>query len=1508
MRQISKRTIGLILVIVLCFSMLPMSALAAADEAIPDITTEAPETAPATPSPEPVSSEIPEPQISEAPEPQNSEAPEIPENEVPEPTESATPETPTDAVTAPTESAAPEPEISDVQPEFVKVVDQPLVKVAYHYYDETDNQSVSSFEDYTVKSTHVYRAIAMSGGANITIAANMYPGTVSVSTEALRFRVLLNEGTETQQDITGQAEYNSETGLVSLPAEYMGHAITVVWYCPVSEITEIPVKVTVCVNKNGKFITQEHYLTVPSNANSVTVPLLQTNGVVVSQNMIDLTKDMYSVDKGSLTVSASALGGNISVSAYAPFTAPKSGSVSLMSTNITRVTHTRSENQIYYGYYTSYYEANGHAALCLDPTVSGLNSGTYDVSGWLKRGEHDLLIKCAYYLYGGPGYNSVKNNLFENPDSMEAYGLSHAAAAYVYLGNDDAFKGLSDSVIQHLKRVIASVDAQAMPPEGFDVFIYNAGSTTNQGLMSWDYTPTGNVEIIKVSGNPAMTDANPCYSLEGAVFDVYNSRDNKIGSITTDSNGKGRLDGMETGSGFYLVEIKPPKGYKESDAKIKFDITSGQTTTVKVSNKPQNDPVDILLKKQDADTETAKPQGGASLAGAQFTIRYYKGLYSSASELSGVAPARTWVVKTDTDGYALLHPDYIVSGDPLYYGSNGTIPTIPLGTVTIQESKSPTGYRINNELFIRQITSSADGTESVRTYNAPIVKEPVIRGGVSIEKWDYELDRKAAQGDAALSEAVFAVYNRNSGNVTVNEKSYAPNTVVYTMKTDATGSATTPDNLLPYGRWEIVEQTPPTGYLNAGTIRREFNITDNGVIVKLKTSDTTIKNKVIRGGVRIEKWDNEIDAKTPQGGGTLEGAMFEIVNRSNNPVLVNEKEYAPGQVVHIMKTDAEGVAVTSNGLLPYGTYEAREVSPPLEGYLATGVLNRTFEIRENGKIVDLNTSETAIKNNPIRGDLKGVKIADGDAGRMANVPFRITSKTTGESHVVVTDRNGQFDTSSSWNLHSQNTNRGETDRDGIWFGDIDTLNDEVGALLYDDYTVEELPCEANADKELLIFDVSVYRHNTVIDLGTITDDYVVKPEIFTTAMDQETSLNDAYVSKTTTILDTVYYTGLVFGRDYTIKGVLMDKKTGEPLMVDGHQVTAEKAFRALSETGNVTMEFSFDSSALKGKSVVVFESLEYEGKEIAAHADIEDAGQTIAFKEPQISTSAAGAQGEKELDAAPETTIVDTVSYQNLIVGQTYTVKGVLMDKETGEPLTVGGNQITAETTFTAAETSGSVAVSFTLNALDLRGKAVVVFEKLYFNNVEIAAHADIEDEGQTIAFKTPKIGTRAKGEDGSKIIPVSETAKVIDVVSYENLIVGEEYTVRGVLMDKETGNPILVDGKEITAVTSFVAKEASGSVEVVFTFNSKTLQQKVIVVFETLEYEGKEIAAHADITDDAQTVGVDIEVVPDKPGTGGGAKTGNDGLPIWLLIVAAGAAATAVLLILKKKKHNKDK
>lgn len=402
------------------------------------------------------------------------------------------------------------------------------------------------------------------------------------------------------------------------------------------------------------------------------------------------------------------------------------------------------------------------------------------------------------------------------------------------------------------------------------------------------------------------------------------------------------------------------------------------------------------------------------------------------------------------------------------------------------------------------------------------VQENVIRGGVRVEKWDNELDAKTPQGDAELSGAVFEIHNRSAAPVLVGGTTFAPGAVVHTMTTDAAGAAQTAADLLPYGDCEVVEKAPPTGYLPAGTLKRAFSITSHGVIVDLNTTGAAIKNNPIRGGVRIEKWDYEIDEHRPQGGATLEGAVFDLYNRSTHPVLVDGVLYAPGTVVHTMTTDAGGTAQTAADLLPYGTYEAVETTPP-KGYLAIGVLNRMFSIRNDGEVVDLNTSETAIKNNPIRGDWEGVKISE-DMGRLKNVPFRITSKTTGENHVVVTDENGYFCTSSSWNPHSHNTNEGKTEFDGVWFGDISTLDDSLGALLYDVYIIEELSCFSNMFHELTPpFEVRVSRHMVTVDLGTITNFYEVPPEIGTTATDSESGSHTATVSKAVTIVDTVSY-------------------------------------------------------------------------------------------------------------------------------------------------------------------------------------------------------------------------------------------------------------------------------------------------------------------------------------------------------------------------------------------------
>ena len=349
--------------------------------------------------------------------------------------------------------------------------------------------------------------------------------------------------------------------------------------------------------------------------------------------------------------------------------------------------------------------------------------------------------------------------------------------------------------------------------------------------------------------------------------------------------------------------------------------------------------------------------------------------------------------------------------------------------------------------------------------------------------------------------------------------------------------------------------------------------------------------------------------------------------------------------------------------------------------------------------------------------------------------------------------------------------------------------------------------------------------------------------------------NTAYAAEKVTIVDTVYYSGLKAGTEYTLKGVLMDTATGEPLMVGENQVTAVKTFRAIAESGSTTMEFTFDASALKGKAVVVFETLYLTDKEIAAHADIEDANQTITFLNPEIGTTATGTNGEKMLDATAKAAIVDTVAYTGLQPGQEYTLKGQLMDKATGEVVQVDGQAITAETTFTPESADGSVTATFTFNAISLKGKSVVVFESLYHNGREIAVHADIEDEDQTVSFAEPKIGTKATGKDGKKELPLSAAATIVDTVKYENLAVGQEYTIKGTLMDKATGKPVLADEKEVTAQTTFTPDKPNGTVEVTFTFDASSLKAKEVVVFERLYIGDAEIAAHADIQDKEQTV-----------------------------------------------------
>lgn len=438
----------------------------------------------------------------------------------------------------------------------------------------------------------------------------------------------------------------------------------------------------------------------------------------------------------------------------------------------------------------------------------------------------------------------------------------------------------------------------------------------------------------------------------------------------------------------------------------------------------------------------------------------------------------------------------------------------------------------------------------------------------------------------------------------------------------------------------------------------------------------------------------------------------------------------------------------------------------------------------------------------------------------------------------------------------------------------------------------------------------IYKHSTlqnvvrgrVYNPTSFSLNAVVEPDVKTAATDEEDGDKNLSPEEKVTIVDNVEYKNLYTdGREYTVKGTLMDKETGLPLLVDGQEITAEKVFIPEQPDGSIPLTFTFNASALAGKTVVVFEDLIFEVKEVATHSDINDEGQTVEFDKPTIGTTATNqVDGSKLVDPEKKVTFVDTVAYTNLQIGKTYKVSGVLMDKTTGQPLLVDGKTVNGETEFTPETADGTVEVVFEFDASSVKGDLVVfeTLERQHSIDKEyrfVTEHKDLEDEGQTIKVTEPKIGTQAtNADDGTQIVEPLEEITLNDEVSYENLIEGKVYTVTGTLMDKSTGEPLLIDNKKVTASTTFIAgqgevskeeavdaaeiptKLVSGKVNVTFTFAGVNLHNKEVVVFESLSRNDTEIAVHADINDQNQT----IKFTEPKIGTN--ATNANDGTKLF--------------------------
>lgn len=815
----------------------------------------------------------------------------------------------------------------------------------------------------------------------------------------------------------------------------------------------------------------------------------------------------------------------------------------------------------------------------------------------------------------------------------------------------------------------------------------------------------------------------------------------------------------------------------------------------------------------------------------------------------------------------------------------------------------PAGHATGDMYVKRPPYPASQGTQQgVQRIHATATVYKVVKGYIEIQKASTCTNVSDNNKLYSLAGAEFSIYDASGKFVqklTTNEKG----------ETGRSG-------LLTAGTYTVKETKAPEGYYAAD----DFTVTVNAGQVTKKTVGDKPYNDPL--AMLVGKFDGEKTyngaGNLPQGSATLADAEFTVdyydtFDYDNYDVL-KKADIEPTRS-WTFKTDADGFSYfdtehfvsgdaffyneQNNICIPRGTIVVRETKAPT-GYLKSNAVSFQ-KIMEGSNTEALKTYNLAeVPEQAYRSDFEFTKKAENGSDRLAGVPFKVTSLTTGESHIAVTDENGYFSSASSWNAHDGNTNAndwaltadGTIDSArldataGFWFGNNTVLDADghattgdaikadnaLGAMPFDTYSVEELRCTANEGHALVNTTVTISRNGATIDFGTLDDP---EPEIHTTAYDASDS--DHYIGVgTVKVSDKVEYSHLVAGKSYTVTGELRDAETGDVLKVNGKTVTASQTFTAEKSNGSVTVDFTFDSYDLAGKTLVVYETLtDANGAKLAEHKDKDDVSQQVTVLKPEIGTTATDkADGDKNVVSEPEATITDTVRYVNLTPGKTYKVTGTLYEKVKGKDgkvtekkFTVNGKDVTAETEFTAEKSSGEVEVTFTFDASAIKdGTELVAFETVSSDGHEICAHADIEDEGQTVTVTKPEVGTTATdGFDGDKNVVADTDATVTDTVHYKNLTPGKTYKVTGTLYQKVTDKDgkvtkkkLTVDGKDVTAETEFTAETSDGDATVTFKFDASGIKDKTpLVAFESLSYKDKELCAHADIEDEDQTVTV---------------------------------------------------
>ena len=949
-------------------------------------------------------------------------------------------------------------------------------------------------------------------------------------------------------------------------------------------------------------------------------------------------------------------------------------------------------------------------------------------------------------------------------------------------------------------------------------------------------------------------DTGNTVNVAGTTFELYDDNGSKISfnimtssgmqtidSFTTDENGCVYTTEKLLKGNYTLVETKAPDGYVLDSTPVQFTVSEDTYTAdggaefilVEKSDKAVTGQLTVtkvgeVLDKWDATTADSSNHfvyKKANISGASFVLT-----------------AKEDIRTADNNGYAYRAGDLVAEFTTGADGSS-VINNLPLGSYVLTETKAPAGYVLD--------AAPVDVTLTYAGHTVEIVKD-----SKTVENERQKIAVDANKTDAAtmnpLLNTVFALYAdedivNNDGTVIIKKGA-----MIERQSTNALGKAVFVSDL-PLGRYIVKEIDSPTGYGNR---------------FEAKTIDAAYKSQTTK--VQTFSYffeDDHTEIVRTQALDTATGTHQGALSADNKYVVPDHVEcdnLFPGKTYTLKGTltdketgkalkDINGNDVTESVTFnATGVKQVVTVTFSFEAELAGKTLVAYEDMFQDGKKIythaDIDDTEQTVYYPEIHTTAtdKASHTHTGAVDEQTTVTDKVEYKNliVGNTYEV------------SGVLMNQETGEALLDKSGEKITAKTTFKAEKS-----DGTVElafTFDSSLLTGKSVVAFE-DLYNENVRVAFHTDIKDEgqtVHYPEIHTTATDAATKTHTAAPDSKTTIIDKVDYKNLVPGEAYEISGVLMDKTTGEKLLdKNGNTVTSKTLFKAEKADGSVDVTFTFDSSLLTGKSVVVYEDLYSGDKKVVSHADITDEGQTVNF--PEIHTTATDKNTGTHTGVVNEkTTITDKVDYSNLTVGEKYKVFGVLMNQETGEKLLdKNGNAITSEKEFTAESKDGSIDIEFTFDSSLLAGKTTVVFEDLYNENVRVAFHTDIKDEGQTVHY--PEIHTTAT-DAATKTHTAAPDVKttITDKVDYKNLVAGNSYEIKGVLMDKTTGKALLdKDKKEITATKKFTAEKPDGTVELVFTFDSSLLTGKSVVVFEDLYNENIKVAFHTDIKDEGQTV-----------------------------------------------------